>query len=882
MGTKRSQVKGIVKMPVSTRARAAEKTDNAVKSTKIITPAAKATRITKRKTRSDDDDKPSSATTNKGEESQPAKATRGRPRKTTTTTKTEPPVEPKTKRVTVSKAEPVTGPRKRVTRDKSEPKIDAKSRVDNATIVVQPSKPTRGRPKKVTVATENTQPEVEEPTSPPPAATRRRATSINDDCQTMGRPTVVKKKVTFDEDRNKENRDPKTSRLPAAKEKPASTGLRAKPVRKPTSKAATTKTATKRGKKAEEAPKDLPLSPKKDKQVATGNAASSDEDELCGPKTPMRFASSLMASPAKRPPTSPMKPFLNTPARRQVSPVKSLAPKSPFEKLFADQLTLASSNEEGSRVPFPAFIDEEVPATINQAVENPRAPSPTLVSGEASTTESQTTENPQTPFPDFVDEEASPTKNETESPRVPFSPLVRDEASPTDNQMEKTPLIPFSPLVRAEEPTPGNRSVNQSVKGSPEEINFFENEMLLRDMDDFVIMEDEDVVMTDAEYPVPATYTPEKPLFRSPRTIHTVSKVPLKPAADEESPSRLPRPRRSSSWSQPRSSQKFNQAPFSPTKTPRPGPEGEILKGAVIHVDVHTNEGADASQIFVDLLTQMGAKCVKHWTWDGKSVTATLPADDSPQKSFASSSTEQRSRRRSSRVGVTHVVFKDGGSRTIERVRASQGAVVCVGVAWVLEWVDESSYGIDTSITPRGGHRRRKSMEPRALSNVNGNVVPSDSSAARRASGEMSPTKEFLDLGSSPIRGANDDALAIAEHDSQTQIEDAEAAGERRRYSSNCSPHQSGGPSPTAPTFLSTPPRLQYQGPPITPTPFFPNKIVQQTCPPKQENRPLFGADVGLQEEATRMGMTQRLLAARRKSLAWAPKVASPLSKQWL
>jgi hypothetical protein len=89
-----------------------------------------------------------------------------------------------------------------------------------------------------------------------------------------------------------------------------------------------------------------------------------------------------------------------------------------------------------------------------------------------------------------------------------------------------------------------------------------------------------------------------------------------------------------------------------------------MLRGAVVFVDVYTSEGADASSIFVELLTQMGAKCMKSWNWNpsgsGNDVT-------------------------SSKVGITHVVFKDGSKRTLEKVRESNGIVQCVGVSWVLE-----------------------------------------------------------------------------------------------------------------------------------------------------------------------------------------------------
>jgi len=96
----------------------------------------------------------------------------------------------------------------------------------------------------------------------------------------------------------------------------------------------------------------------------------------------------------------------------------------------------------------------------------------------------------------------------------------------------------------------------------------------------------------------------------------------------------------------------------------------------VVYVDVHTSEGEDASGIFLELLTLMGARCVKQWSWN-------------PRASMATSANEENSPRSSevsnNKAGITHVVFKDGGKRTMEKVRESKGTVACVGVGWVLE-----------------------------------------------------------------------------------------------------------------------------------------------------------------------------------------------------
>ena len=229
------------------------------------------------------------------------------------------------------------------------------------------------------------------------------------------------------------------------------------------------------------------------------------------------------------------------------------------------------------------------------------------------------------------------------------------------------------------------------------------------------------------------TCTPARTLYSNPREVHSVYKVPLRPEG-EESPLNVCR-KRSRSVSGPlaevdepsrpifaRSDSviSFNRgvsvsrngldeqegtldeaanseilaanAPSTPTpsawsgietpsRTIRKGADAEILRGAVVFVDVHTTEGADASGIFVELLSQMGAKCVKQWTWNPHAGSVDyyaekeIPGHEQPNENPAFNS----------KVGITHVVFKDGGKRTLEKVRESKGLVLCVGVGWVLE-----------------------------------------------------------------------------------------------------------------------------------------------------------------------------------------------------
>lgn len=202
-------------------------------------------------------------------------------------------------------------------------------------------------------------------------------------------------------------------------------------------------------------------------------------------------------------------------------------------------------------------------------------------------------------------------------------------------------------------------------------------------------------------------FTPIK-TYQRPLEMHTVSKVPLRPSA-EDSPI-VPARQRSrsvggplavvSDIEAPEDSRARNEPPTTPALAPtralqtpssgmrldaetpgrtvRKGVVPDVLKGAVVYVDVHTTEGADASGIFVDLLTQMGARCLKQWHWNPRASTASsLDSNASPQETSPDVS--------ASKIGITHVVYKDGGKRTLEKVRSSNGVVLCVGVGWVLE-----------------------------------------------------------------------------------------------------------------------------------------------------------------------------------------------------
>ncbi|KUI70437.1 hypothetical protein VM1G_06212 [Cytospora mali] len=501
------------------------------------------------------------------------------------------------------------------------------------------------------------------------------------------------------------------------------------------------------------------------------------------------------------------------------------------------------------------------------------------------------------------DAAANDSSNETEIPEIK-DPICED-ISLTDEDFE---LVAES---------------NEMSVMSPEQVE----SMLNVDRNEESMSEDSQEYGDENEVPAadPHSGTPVPPVTpqrnnNRHRELHTVSKIPLKPA-DESTPppqpslkkrrhsiSRIPEgrpthgltrsatvisyspshkrhvepafeeaveeedsrsragsvppvtPTKSETWS--------NAGSPTPAQTPRHEVDPALLRGAVVFVDVHTMEGADASAIFVELLTQMGARCVKHWTWN--------PNDEGA----------------SSKIGITHVVYKDGGKRTMERVRETGGIVQCVGVGWVLdceranEWLDESPYYIDTSLIPRGGARRRKSMEPKALANVNG-IVVSDS-ANRRASARENQTAP-----STPAPANRRDSTLwmhspddYEEGDEEDQEYNEEISYDQQDWF-NSAP-LTPVPKTPAPEAIH---RFAMEMTPDMNSPMMDadddddvelsrEQLIQRTCPPKTQHM-YEDLGAGVLGHSKDESVARRLMDARRKSLAFAPKVSSPLAKSW-
>ncbi|KAJ6104561.1 hypothetical protein N7523_010881 [Penicillium sp. IBT 18751x] len=485
----------------------------------------------------------------------------------------------------------------------------------------------------------------------------------------------------------------------------------------------------------------------------------------------------------------------------------------------------------------------------------------------------------------------SPTRSPARSPLAEKNPEMIESPGKSDIYEDEESVVLENEETR--------RVEQQEEAAAPESSD-----------DEAMDSSDEDKENSDTAPPAPAT--PVRAVSGQSRMVHTVSKVPLK-AEGDVSPLKLPRKRGHSlaSASPTRSSPRISKPIFpqltgsmpsfsphhaprisrspspkrrcsaprrssgkvtdvtptkapsvaaSPAKTPRPNfnPSGQALRGAVVHVDVHTTEGEDASGIFLELLQQMGARCVKSWSWNPRASLS--PAD------------EANPREANSKVGITHVVYKDGGLRTLEKVKHAAGLVKCVGVNWVLDcerenkWLDETPYTVDCSIVPRGGAKRRKSMEPRALSNVNGTLVHTTEPSTPSASGR----RHGANLGAVETFRKITPPTPVQVPSTPEQSNDRYAIPQTPGY--NFANLDAIGMSPATPYFLSNR-----------------NKLVQQSCPPKQSQRGLFSAgkpstrrglfDDDDDDDDERRKQRTRMEAARRKTNLFKPSAASPLKR---
>jgi hypothetical protein len=205
------------------------------------------------------------------------------------------------------------------------------------------------------------------------------------------------------------------------------------------------------------------------------------------------------------------------------------------------------------------------------------------------------------------------------------------------------------------------------------------------------------------------------------------------------------------------------------------------------------------------------------------------------------------------------------------------------------KWLEEAPYVVDTSIIPRGGHRRRKSMEPRALANFNGTLVPSTAPHKSTYSFSSNSSSE----NSTPQTQKSRRRQSVQWMKSPVRDEDKDELGEDAWMLS---------PVPATPAPEDIRDFVEGQNgwaaeTPGAQTPYFfkKEKLVQMTAPGGNkkfadfeeegdelagEKEPEKGMGFGMGTAKERdQSVLMRLMAARRKSLQWAPKVGSPLAR---
>lgn len=541
---------------------------------------------------------------------------------------------------------------------------------------------------------------------------------------------------------------------------------------------------------------------------------------------------------------------------------------------------------------------------------------------------------------------SSPAKQRSKSPqRSMFSPVVPKNLTAPRQSIQGNK---YSQIQSMRQSLAARHSLANSVVMDGDESDTVARQSPEREPSQLVKVGDEqtqvETNMAKAKEKLPRvsmSITPVRVNRDAIRTVHTVSKVPLKPEADESPikyprkrarsmsvdiqlpiralPGRVklvPKSRKSTTPDSPiptptkrsplaeikdtaESEYAVPSTTASPAKTPRRDVKADqqCLRGAVVFVDVHTTEGEDASGIFVELLTQMGAKCVKSWAWNPRSSHS--PGVDGTESS-------------NSKVGITHVVYKDGGVRTMEKVRQAGDLVKCVGVGWVLEyvlslpfllihsddrdscerankWVDEAHYYVDSTIIPRGGAKRRKSMQPRALANVNGSLQSSTSSSSSSLSssiGHGSSTSSRRSGHPANLEDTMEDFRRMSPNNSINEHSSPKTPTSVRtpNYKNNTNADDDDDNEDSEYNF-----NFNFDFSAMSPaTPGF-LRLTQQTCPPKQSNQGLFSSMLsdssrGLSLDdsdgsSSGANLRAKLEAARRKSLAFKPRFGSPLSR---
>lgn len=177
-------------------------------------------------------------------------------------------------------------------------------------------------------------------------------------------------------------------------------------------------------------------------------------------------------------------------------------------------------------------------------------------------------------------------------------------------------------------------------------------------------------------------------------------------------------------------------------------------------------------------------------------------------------------------------------------------------------------------MAPRGGQRRRKSMEPRALENHNGTLIRSTSNPSPNTAFQ-SPSKDTFKTPDTPLTSKS------RRRDSTQWMRSPSNGNNQYEDQTLLLSPVPATPAPEAIAAYGQDVFLGEETPSAkTPYHFHAEQLVQNTAPQKKRyfDEPEGGTPSFLTQKKDESVM-MRLMAARRKSLQWAPKVGSPLSQ---
>lgn len=168
-------------------------------------------------------------------------------------------------------------------------------------------------------------------------------------------------------------------------------------------------------------------------------------------------------------------------------------------------------------------------------------------------------------------------------------------------------------------------------------------------------------------------------------------------------------------------------------------------------------------------------------------------------------------------------------------------------------------------------------MEPRALENLNGTLVRSTSTTPTHGMKAQSPTYDSLVISETPLTSKSHRRDSVQWIRSPAASEGSNGHDEQTLLLSPV-------PATPAPEVISAYGEngLYGEETPGAKTPYYLHKeqLAQKTAPPgKRYFDGAEGGTGGFLNEKKDESVMMRLMAARRKSLQWAPKVGSPLAK---